>query len=195
MIYACGCSFTYGLELQNPAQDSWPALLSKRLNQLLINDATPGGSNYRTVYHTIKNLNKFDYYLIAWTEYSRFTFYKSDNNLEIDFNPHLSNKLYRNESFYSQWGTALYKHWYNELYAFKLWLQQIIQLQSLLKSNYLMINTFDNNLSKWLAPEDEFIQQTKDLLNFDNMNDDQIFAEYQEIQYYIKLIDTSKFYK
>ena len=58
-----------------------------------------------------------------------------------------------------------------------------------------MINTFDNNLSKWLAPEDEFIQQTKDLLNFDNMNDDQIFAEYQEIQYYIKLIDTSKFYK
>ena len=88
------------------------------------------------------------------------------------------------------------QEWYNDLFAFKIWLQQIIQLQKLLENrNYLMINTFENNLDLWLVPKDRFIEKIKHLINFDSMDDDQIFDEFNEIQYYISLIDTSKFYR
>jgi len=194
-IYACGCSFTYGEELKIPTESAWPILLGKKLNQPVSNFAVSGGTNFRTVYQTIKNLNKYDFYLIAWTSYSRFTFYKSNNNFEVNFNPQLKNSLYSNEVFFKDWGKILYAHWYNELYAFKIWLQQIIQLQSVLKQDYLMINTLDNHLKYWCVNEDNFIDSVKHLINFDLMNDEQIFDEYKEIQYYLKLIDTSKFYK
>jgi len=198
MIYTNGCSFTFGYELSD-TNNSWPYLLAKKLNTTVINDAVSGGTNYRTVYQSLKNFNKnCNLYIIAWTATSRYTFYKSDNNYEINFNPLLKNQLYCDNAFYTNWGKTLYKHWHNELFSFKLWLQQIIQLQSCFekfKKNYLMINTFPNDLSKWLAPKHKFISSVKDLINFDLMNDEQIFAEYNEIQYYIKCIDTEKFYK
>jgi hypothetical protein len=195
-IYACGCSFTYGDELQDPNATAWPMVLGGKLNAAVDNDAISGGTNTRTVYQTVKNVqNNYDLYLIAWTTYSRFTFYKSDNNYQTNFNPGLEHSLYGHEKFYHDWGNILYKYWYNELYAFKLWLQQIIQLQGILKNkNYLMLNSFENNLPNWLAPKETFAASVKDLINFDIMNDDQIIDEYTEIQYYISLIDFSKFY-
>ena len=196
-IYASGCSFTYGDELVNPGQTSWPAIIANKLNGTVVNDAISGGTNSRTMYHTIKNIQQdYELYLIAWTTYSRFTFYKSDNNFETNFNPQLKHTLFSSEKFYTDWGNTLYKHWYNELYAFKLWLQQIIQLQSLLRNkNYLMINTMDNNINQWTANKESFIESVKPLINFNIMNDDQIFDEYNEIQYYISIIDFSKFYQ
>lgn len=197
-IYANGCSFTYGFELINPSVSSWPALVADKLNSTIVNDAVSGSSNYSIVYRTIKNINNdYDLYLIAWTDYSRFTFYKSDNNYETNFNVHLKTEFepLKNCSEFRDMGRMLYKHWYNELYAFKLWLQQIIQLQSLLKNkNYLMINTMPNRLSKWLVDKDIFINSVKNLINFNLMNDKQIFDEYEEIKYYIGSIDLSKFY-
>jgi hypothetical protein len=71
-----------------------------------------------------------------------------------------------------------------------------MQLQSLLKNkNYVMINTMPNNLSNWTADKDQFIKSVKNLINIDNMNDKQIFDEYDEINYYIDNIDLSKFYQ
>jgi hypothetical protein len=195
-IYACGCSFTYGDELYSPTTEAWPSIIASQLDAKLTNDAISGGTNARTIYRTIKNIqHNYDLYLIAWTTYSRFTFYKSDNNFEVNFNPSLTQELYSSKEFYRDWGTTLYKHWYNELFAFKLWLQQIIQLQSVLvDKKYIMINTMENNLSNWLAPKNEFINSVKDLINFNAMNDKQIIDEYKEIQYYISVIDKSKFY-
>ena len=196
-IYACGCSFTYGAELKNPNKSAWPARLAEKLSATIDNNATNGGTNARTLYQTIKNTQEnYDLYLISWTTYSRFTFYKSDNNFETNFNPHLEHTLYGNKKFYRNWGQDLYKYWYNDLFAFKLWLQQIIQLQQVLKNkNYLMTNTMENNLSIWLSPKESFGSYVKELINFDLMNDEQIIDEYNEIQYYISLIDTSKFYR
>lgn len=197
-MYVNGCSFTYGYELDNPKLHCWPTLLANKLGAELVNDAVSGGTNQRTLYHTIKNLNGFDLYVIAWTTNTRFTFYKSDNNFEINFNPLLINHLYQNDSFYADWGKTLYAVWYNELYAFKQWLQQIIQLQSLFKQHnkkYLMVNTSSNNLDKWSTNQSQFIESTKHLINFDSMDDSQIFDEYQEIQYYLGLIDTTQFYR
>lgn len=196
-IYANGCSFTYGEELVNPSAFAWPVLVASKMNAEINNDAVSGGTNYRTLYRTIKSsCNNYDLYLIAWTDYSRFTVYKSDNNFEVNFNIQLKNNLYKNLSEFNTWGAMYYKYWYNELYAFKLWLQQIIQLQSILKNkNYLMVNTFPNNLTAWLVEKSKFIESVKSLIKFDLMNDEQIFAEYNEINYYIQTIDLSKFYK
>lgn len=196
-IYACGCSFTYGDELKNPNKSAWPAKLAEKLSASINNNAVSGGTNSRTVYQTIKNTKEnYDLYLIAWTTYSRFTFYKSDNNFETNFNSNLIHSLYGNEKFYYNWGNNLYKYWYNDLFAFKLWLQQIIQLQQILKDKkYLMLNTMENNLSKWLSPKESFINSIKELINFSSMNDEQIIDEYEEIQYYISLVDFSKFYR
>jgi hypothetical protein len=196
-IYACGCSFTHGDELENPEKSAWPIRLAEMLTASINNDAVNGGTNARTVYRTIKNTqDEYDLYLIAWTDYSRFTFYKNNNNFEVNFNSNLEHALYRNEKFYTDWGKTLYKHWYNELYAFKIWLQQIIQLQKVLENkNYLMINTTENNLSRWVAPKEKFIDSVRDLINFNLLSDKQIFDEYDEIQYYISLIDISKFYQ
>lgn len=195
-VYACGCSLTYGDELQDPTNNAWPMLLGKKFDADVINDAKCGGSNYRTLYQVIKHTqNNYDLYLVAWSEYCRFTFYGKDNS-QINFTPSLSNDLNQKEFFYKEWGKILYSHWYNDLYAFKTWLQQIIQLQKILAdTNYIMINSQENNLSKWLAPKDTFINSVKELVCFDSMNDDQLFDEYNEIQYYISLIDTSKFYQ
>lgn len=196
-IYACGCSFTYGDELVNPNVSAWPVLLANNLKSSVVNDAVSGGTNQRTVYQTIKNSkDNYDLYLIAWTEYSRYTFHKADNNFEVNFNVQLKNNLYSNAPEFKDFGTLLYKHWHNELYAFKYWLQQIIQLQAILKNkNYLMINTMHNNLNNWLAPKDQFVDSVKSLINFDIMNDEQIFAEYDEIKNYVENIDTSTFYQ
>lgn len=196
-VYVNGCSFTHGDELKTPNLSAWPALLGKNLNCRVDNDAVSGGTNQRTVYRTIKNLeNKYDLYIISWTTYTRFTFYKSDNNYEVNFNPRLNHTTYGKEKFYKEWGNTLYKVWFNELYAFKLWLQQIIAVQAILANkNYLMLNTFHNNLNAWTVDSNLFNESVRNLITFDNMNDEQIFAEHREIQYYLKQIDTSKFYR
>jgi hypothetical protein len=58
-----------------------------------------------------------------------------------------------------------------------------------------MINTMDNNINQWTTNKESFIKSVKPLINFDIMNDEQIFDEFKEIQYYISIIDFSKFYK
>jgi hypothetical protein len=195
-IYATGCSFTYGDELKNPSVSAWPVLLANKLGGNVVNDAVSGGTNQRNVYRTIKNMQEdFDLYIIAWTSYSRFTVYKSDNNFEINFNPLLENKLYGQDKWYRDWGKVYYTVWYNQLYSFKLWLQQIIQLQAVLQGKAcLMVNTMTNDVNKWTEGWPKFVDQVKSMINFDIMNDEQIFAEYKEIQYYIEQIDKSKFY-
>ena len=86
MIHAIGDSFTYGDELKNPNKSAWPAKLAEKLSASINNNAVSGGTNSRTVYQTIKNTQEnYDLYLIAWTTYSRFTFYKSDNIVSILF--------------------------------------------------------------------------------------------------------------
>lgn len=195
-MFITGDSFTYGEELAD-LTNSWPNLLAKKLDAKLTNTSQRGSSNQRIVYQTTKNFaDNYDLFIIVWSEYSRFTFYKSDNNLEVGFTPSLTHDLYEKEDFFQDWGKTLYFYWHNELFAFKQWLQQIIHIQSLLDDKtYIMINTFPNNLSNWLSDENNFIDNVKNLINFESMNDEQILAEFQEIQYYISLIDTTKFYK
>lgn len=204
-LYFNGCSFTYGDELKNPIEQAWPALVASNLKFNFLNDAISGGTNDRIVYKTLLACRYYDYFFIAWTSYSRFTEYNPVDNFEINFNPtlnlhaslHYSNDLKENYSKYKNYGEMYYKHWYNELFEFKKWLQQIILLQSFFDQNkkqYLMLTTMNNNLSAWLSPAHRFIDSCRHLIDFfDYAHDDQLLQEHQEIQNLIFLIDKSKF--
>jgi hypothetical protein len=205
MLYFNGCSFTYGDELTNPGKDSWPSVVSSNLQCDFLNDAISGGTNDRTVYKTLLNANNYDYFFIAWTFYSRFTEYNPVDNFEINFNSNLtldaslqfSDDLKKNYQKYKDYGNLYYKYWFNELYEFKKWLQQIVLLQSFFKVHkkpYLMLNTTSNNLSLWLQPREKFINATKSLMDFfDYLNDDQLLNEHLQIQELNSLVDQSTF--
>jgi hypothetical protein len=197
-IYAVGCSTTIGEELADPVNTCYPALIAQRFGAELTNDAHFGGSNSRTTYRTIKHTqDAYDLYLIAWSADSRFTFYNADTNEEVNFTPKLISNPHDQHDNYKIWGRTLYQSWYNRLYGFKQWLQQIIQVQTILEQQgkqYLMLNTVHNNLDRWLSPRESFLDAVRKLINVSAMNDSQIVAEHEEIQYYLSLINTDKFY-
>lgn len=195
-LFFIGCSYTFGADLSSPATQSWPALVSKSKNSTFENHAMDGGTNDRTIYHTIKNSDRFDHYYIAWTFLNRFTRYRKDNNFEINFNHMLKNDLYGKNLEYNIYGKIHYQYWFNELFAFKIWLQQIILLQSFFrdrKLSYTMINSANNNIDKWTCPWDSFNDTVKSLLCFDRMNDEQLFLEHKEIQKLVDDIDKKHF--
>lgn len=204
-LYFNGCSFTFGDELTNPEKNAYPVLVAHELNSTFLNDAVSGGTNQRTVYKTIQEIDNFDVFFIAWTSYSRFTEYNPVDNFEINFNPnlnlnaslHYSNDLKINYSKYKNYGELYYKHWYNELYEFKKWLQEIILLQSFLDSQgkkYMMINTVDNNLSSWLQPKNKFLKSIKHLIDFfDYLDNSQLIQEHHKMQNLVALINKKTF--
>ena len=195
-LYFNGCSHTYGDELSDPATYAWPAILSSCQGCEFVNDATSGGTNDRIVYRTIKNINQFDKFYIAWTYTPRFTRYRSDNNYEVNFNPYLKHAMYGSTTEFQQYGKLHYGTWYNELYSFKLWLQQIILLQTFFKSknkSYVMINAADNLINRWTVDWPLFNNSVQSLLCFDFMNDEQLYTEHLEIQNLLKEIDFSHY--
>lgn len=197
-LFFIGCSHTYGDDLADPHTSAWPSLIAKAKNKEFLNFAVSGGTNERIMYQTIKYVDKFDEFYIAWTWTNRFTRYREDNNYEINFNHLLSNKTYGEDPSYYEYGKIHYTFWHNKLYAFKLWLQQIILLQTFLESKskkYLMLNSANNQIDRWSSGWQNFNNNVKSLLCFDSMNDDQLYAEHVEIQTLLSQIDFSKFYK
>jgi hypothetical protein len=206
-LYFNGCSFTYGDELSTPELSAWPALMSKHLGLEFTNDAVCGGTNQRIMYKTIQEINNYDCFVIAWTWYDRFTEYNPVDNFEINFtasslidvSTHFSDDLKTNYKKFQNYHTMYYKHWYNELYQFKQWLQQIILLQSLFKEKnkkYIMLNTNNNELDKWCSSEDKFISSVQPLLGFfDYLSDDLLLKEHRQIQNLLSMIDYSNFLK
>jgi hypothetical protein len=190
-----GCSFTYGDDLENRAVEAWPSLIGNKKQIDFVNNAASGSSNERIVYQVIKNLHKHDKFYIAWTDISRFTRYFSDNH-EINFNVQLANSRFANDPCFLDYGNLHYRYWYNELFSFKLWLQQVILLQTYLDANskqWIMINTFDNHIKRWTSDWNQFNNSVQSLLCFDSMDDEQLFQEHLEIKKLEKQIDTDRF--
>ena len=195
MMWATGCSHTYGDDLEDKLT-AWPYLLAEKLGMSCINNAISGGSNERVLYESIKS-NSCDVAVIAWTYKERFTRYDNSNNFQIHFNPALSHTDYSDVYYFKQYGKLHYAHWSNSLYEFKIWLQQIIILQRYFESKsqrYLMLNGAVNNYSDFSTPWDNFNIKIKHLVCFDEMNDEQLYQEHQEIQKYIAEIDMTCYY-
>lgn len=191
-LYFNGCSHTFGDDLSDRSL-AWPALIAKQLNCDFLNDSASGGSNDRIMYRTIKQVSEFDKVYIAWTYTSRFTRYRSDNNFDVNFNPQIKHSLYSQDRDFVDYAKLHYKVWHNELYAFKLWLQNIILLQRYLESinkPYVMVNSTDNLIDRWCADRKNFATSVKSLLCFDKMDDTQLLDQHLEIQ---SLIDQINF--
>lgn len=195
-LYFNGCSHTYGDDLSDPKNNAWPAVLSRQVGLDFFNDSISGGTNDRIMYRTIKHIDQFDKFYIAWTYTTRFTRYRTDNNHDVNFNPQLVHNLYSKDPNFAEYGKIHYRTWHNELYAVKLWLQNIVMLQRLFESerkHYLMINSVSNHLDRWTSSWQDFSSSVKSLLCFDLMNDDQLYQEHLEIQKLISMIDLTHF--
>lgn len=195
-IYFNGCSHTFGDDLADPANTAWPAVLSSHLGVDFFNDSASGGTNDRIMYRVTKHLDQFDQFYIAWTYTTRFTRYRSDNNHDVNFNPQLTHSMYGNDQSFAEYGKIHYQTWHNELYAFKLWLQNIVMLQRLFESEnkkYVMINSTSNHLDRWSTGWKNFNDSVKSLVCFDHMSDDQLYQEHLEIQKLISMIDVTHF--
>jgi hypothetical protein len=195
-LYFNGCSHTYGDDLKDPKSSAWPSVLSSELDASFLNDSVSGGTNDRIMYRTIKHLDQFDKFYIAWTYTTRFTRYRADNNHDVNFNPRLMHDLYSKDRNFAEYGKIHYQTWHNELYAIKLWLQNIVLLQRLFESvnkPYVMINSVPNYLDRWLSSWQDFNSSVQSLLCFELMHDDQLLAEHTEIQLLVSQINTNNY--
>jgi hypothetical protein len=194
-LYFNGCSHTFGDDLHDKSL-SWPSLLGSKLNCQILNDSVSGGTNDRIMYRTVKNVHDFDFFCIAWTYTSRFTRYRIDNNYDVNFNPQLVHSLYKDAPEFKDYGKMHYAYWHNELYAVKLWLQNIVLLQRYLdsfKKPYVMISANHNHIHRWNVDRSLFNSSVKSLVCFDLMSDLQLDAEHTEIQLLISQIDHSRY--
>lgn len=73
-----GCSHTFGEGVIDPEVNSWPAILSTKLNLTLLNLGIPGGSN-RYIQHKVVNtdFDKDDTVIILWTYPDRYHFFEN----------------------------------------------------------------------------------------------------------------------
>lgn len=194
-LYFNGCSHTFGDDLTDRSL-SWPSLVAQQLNCEFVSDAVRGGTNDRIMYRTIKHAQDFDCFCIAWTYNNRFTRYRSDNNHDVNFNTRLKHSLYGDCAEFIQYGKLHYAFWHNEMYAFKLWLQNIVLLQKYLSSigkPYIMISADHNNIKRWNVDRSKFNSSVQSLVCFDLMSDEQLDQEHTEIQTLIQQVDQTRY--
>lgn len=195
-IYFNGCSHTFGDDLVD-RRLAWPALMASSLHSQFQNDAVSGGTNDRIMYRTMKYAKQFDFVCVAWTYTSRFTRYRADNNHDVNFNAQLSHSMYGQDPDFQDYGRLHYTVWHNELYSFKIWLQNIVLLQRYLDSvnrPYVMISADHNYLNRWGVGRNHFNSSVQSLLNFDLMSDAQLDAEWQEIQDLLSQVNRERFH-
>jgi hypothetical protein len=94
-LVVIGCSFSYGAGLENPKEDSWAALLSKKLNVPVVNLSSCGGGNDRIMrrlyeYHYLNSSkNNNPLYIITFSHSSRREEYirAANDYVVISMNP------------------------------------------------------------------------------------------------------------
>lgn len=192
-LYFNGCSHTYGDDLEHPEKDAWPALVASHYKMPFLNDAISGGTNDRIVQRTLKHINDFDKFYIAWTSIARFSRPSSDTYGLVNFNPQLHHNFYGDHERFKVYGHLHYKYWYDELYSFKTWLHQIILLQHVFEKNNKDYRMLITNRDEYLMLKD--LHQKQNLLSYlmYNLSDEQLSDEYNEIKCLLNLIDLSRF--
>lgn len=73
MMFFCGCSFTMGMELENPEKERFSSLVADQLQVKYLNRSEAGLSNDGILRKTIKYCEKepVDFAVIQFTKYSR----------------------------------------------------------------------------------------------------------------------------
>jgi lysophospholipase L1-like esterase len=132
MIYAVGCSFTYGAELADRA-DAWPSVLQNLLAREVTNLGKEGCGNTRIVKRALDVvLDNCDRLVISWTNPSRIEL--ADNYGIYDvwggrYSPWVSNPDLQHRLDLIKYSTL---HDQPE-YCYANWLRQIVLVQSICK--------------------------------------------------------------
>lgn len=131
-ILTVGCSFTQGEELLTPTQSAWPAVLGKLNNQTVKNMGMGGSSNERIFRLVIEETSKqlYDLVVVQWSEPSRLEVWWDRANGPVNVNV---NSNYSKMAEFD-WLKTYYQKHYNDTWAHKKWLTQILALQGYLKS-------------------------------------------------------------
>lgn len=134
-----GCSFAYGEELENIANQSWAALVAKSLNLELLNLAKPGFSNDGAIEELIaESLDpNNDLVIMMWTWNHRINIVDEEGWFTCF--PENSDGGIRNMISNTIMGIA------DQNWLFRRWLTQVILLQEYFKSKgikYLFVNAF-----------------------------------------------------
>lgn len=140
-LLTIGDSFTYGLELTDPGNKSWSALLAKKLNAEFINLSSGGASNqtmFRCCIEEILNSSEpFDLVVVGWTDPARFEISKSGVPFSVNYSPTML-KLF-------PWLEQFYKYNQSDELSYRQTLTMMIALQEFLKSKnqqYVFVSTF-----------------------------------------------------
>lgn len=134
MIYAIGDSFTYGDELTN--QDlAWPALLSQKLDRLVINKGRSATGNTRMTKRAIDAvIDGSEMIIIGWSDCNRQEF--ADDIGIYDLWAGRNYRAFQLEDPTHRINLIKYITAYDTPeYYYAMWLRQIILTQSLCKAN------------------------------------------------------------
>lgn len=147
MILTIGDSFTRGEELQDMSR-AWPHLLG----QPVTNFGESGSSNDTMVRKAIDATltHQWSCVIVAWTHPSRFECWNEKIHQPITIMPESASGL--------PWCDDYYRYSYNESYAFKKWIQQILLLQSWFKQRmqeylFVSVNGLDQFQSSLVSKE------------------------------------------
>lgn len=147
-IVASGCSFTFGEELTNPAEQAWPVLVAKNFNAGVENLSWPGSGNEHIAnqiidYCSCNNISD-TLFVVMWSHFSRQLFCRPEHH---KFLRHIS--VSWPAAYDQDLKNLLFTKYYNETYLFKKTLTQIILLQNFFKANncsYIMCTSMKNSV-------------------------------------------------
>jgi lysophospholipase L1-like esterase len=132
MILTIGCSFTEGVELNNPAVDAWPAIVGRCFNKSVKNAGIGGGSCdyiFRTaIEETIAQ--SYDLVIIEWTEPSRMEVWWCDKNQPVNVT---ANSRFSQIGAFA-WMKDFYKYSYSDFHGYRKQALQYVALQEYFKS-------------------------------------------------------------
>lgn len=153
-LLTLGDSFTYGEELENPIEQSWPSILAHKIGYRLVNLGTPGNSNpaicRQLLSHFAAGVEETpNLVVIGWSSPGRMEFGDMSGNFSV-WPGNTGRLITKNRPWREELVKYINQYHSNDL-LFEIYLQQVIMVQSFLKEHkipYLMCNTVGNEYYK-----------------------------------------------
>ena len=163
-LLTVGDSFTYGEELAD-RNNAWPQLLATQLNYEVVNLGRPSASNDKILRTTLDYLavDSADLVVIGWSNIGRSE--HADEFGYYDVWPGYQGGIFARDGF--NWRNELVDYvsrYHNSEAIHRKWVQQVILLQSYLKSRgirYVMLNIVQNEYykKKYFDGQQQFFEQ------------------------------------
>ncbi len=204
-ILCNGCSFTYGDGFLDSERESkiWPSILAHRLGATVTNIALPGSSNLEIFLRTLRALDQtnYDLVIIQWTALRRHWFEPGLDRLYLCAgNPNEFDQDWEHKNIFLKKSDRKKFHDifsmltgdYRASMDVAIFCKTLMKLQQPGKSI-----VFVNGLLPWtpelITPPDfpydmanVFSKFTKDMLEFDTLNDDEIYKWFDKLHNELK---------